>query len=476
MKKYLVIITGILVMVTLASCEKALTEKLHSSISPENFYKTTGDAEAALNGAFSYLKSQTYYQRTIYVVTDLSADIFRPNSGNNDRQEIYRGTYTPFNGQLYSFWAESYITIKNCNDVITYVPGMNVDDAFKNNIVGNARFLRGMAFFDLVRMFGDIPIVLKNGGDQDLFPKRDPSSAVYEQAIADLQFAEQNCLHAHEIPSDKIGRASSEAASAMLARLYLQRASTSFGSPADNQSALTQCNKVIAYSTAHPTTIGLVANYQDIFDVEKKNGPESIFAVQFGNNSLENANITNLMFDPGSLGGYGSFVPNSSFYESYEAGDTRKAVNVGTESGGTIYVSKYRDPGVAPGGFGGTNWIVLRYSDILLMQSEAMHKLNPGDVKKFDGINIIRTRAGLGNKLLDLTNTPTPDAFVAALLNERLWELCLEGQRRWDLIRFGKLLQVKASQGFTVSAERLLYPIPQGDLDINKNLTQNPGY
>lgn len=476
MKKNILIITIIIILAGFTSCKKALTEKLHSSISPENFYKTTGDAEAALNGAFSYLKSQTYYQRTIYIVTDLSCDIFRPNNANNDRQEMYRGTYTPFNGQLYFFWADSYVTIKNCNDVITYVPGMTIDEAFKNNIVGNARFLRGMAFFDLLRMFGDIPIVLNNGGDQDLFPARTPVSAVYEQVIKDMEYAEQNCLHANEIPSDKIGRVSSEAASAMLARVYLQRGSTTYGLPGDNQSALAQCNKVISYSAVNPGVIGLAANYQDNFDVSKKNGPESIFAVQFGNNSLENANITNLMFDPGSLGGFASFLPNSSFYNSFDIDDSRKAVNAGTVDAGTVYISKYRDPGVAAGGFGGTNWIILRYADVLLMQSEAMHKLNPGDPNKFNGINLIRTRAGLGSKLLDLTNTSSPDAFVTALLNERLWELCLEGCRRWDLIRFNKLVEVKESQGFTLSSDRLLYPIPQGERDINKNLSQNPGY
>ena len=333
-----------------------------------------------------------------------------------------------------------------------------------------------MAYFDLVRMYGDVPIVLKNSGDQDLFPSRKPADSVYEQVIQDLQFAEQNCLHAHEIPSDKIGRVSSEAASAMLARVYLQRASTTFAAPTDNQNALTQCNKIISYSASQPSFIGLVPNYGDIFDVTKKNGAESIFAVQFGNNTPDNVNITNLMFDPESLGGFDSFLPNSSFYDSYDIDDNRKAVNVGTIDAGTVYVSKYRDPGVAPGGFGGTNWIILRYSDVLLMQSEAMNRINTGDANKFNGINVIRTRAGLGGKLLNFTNTPTSDDFINKLLNERLWELCLEGHRRWDLIRFNKLLQVKAAQGFTLNNDLLLYPIPQQERDLNKNLTQNPGY
>jgi len=476
MKRYIIGIVSVVFMVGSVSCKKSLTEQLHSSISPSNFYKTTADAEAALNGAFSYLKQQPFYQRGIYLVTDLSTDIFRPNNANSDRVEIYTGTYTPFNSTLYAFWTDCYVTIKNCNDVIRYVPGMDIDPAFKNNIVGNACFLRAMCFFDLVRMYGDVPLVLKNGGDQNLFPSRDPAKSIYAQVIQDLKFAETNCVHAGQITSDKIGRVSSEAASAMLARVYLQRGSTTFADGADNQNALAECNKVIAYSAANPGVIGLVPNYKDIFDVTKKNGPESIFAIQFGSNSPDNVNITNLMFDPASLGGFASFLPNSSFYSSYDPNDSRQAVNVGTVFAGTVYISKYHDPNVAPGALGGTNWIVLRYSDVLLMQSEALDKINTADASKFNGINQVRTRAGLGANLLDFTNTPAESDFVTALLNERLWELCLEGHRRWDLIRFNKFLQAKAAQGFTVSTDHLLYPIPQAERDLNKNLSQNTGY
>lgn len=475
MKKYIIILCMISMTASI-SCKKALNEELHSALSPDNFYKTPQDAESALNGAFSALKSQTYYQRTIYLITDLSADIFRPNNADNDRQELYRASYTPFNDQLYAFWSNAYITIKNSNDVITYVPDMEIDESFKNNILGNAYFLRGMAHFDLVRMFGDVPVILKNSGEQDLFPSRSPAKDVYAQIIQDLLFAEQNCVHADAISSDKIGRVSSEAASAMLARVYLQRSSTSFGDPSDSQNALDECNKLINYSQSHPSVIGMVSDYRDIFDVTKKNGPESIFAVQFGSGTPDNVNITNLMFDPESIGGYAAFLPEASFYGSYDPDDSRKAVNVGTIDAGNTFISKYHDPTVAPGGFGGTNWIVLRYSDVLLMQSEAMNSLNPGDINKFNGINQIRTRAGLGDKLLNFVNTPSSDDFINALVNERLWELPLEGVRRWDLIRLKKFLPVKAAQGFTITEDRILMPIPQSERDVNKNLTQNPGY
>ena len=92
------------------------------------------------------------------------------------------------------------------------------------------------------------------------------------------------------------------------------------------------------------------------------------------------------MFDPESLGGYASFLPLNAFVASFDPADLRKPVNAGTVDAGITYISKYRDPNVPPGGFGGTNWMVLRYADVLLMQSEALNSTNPSDVTKFNGI------------------------------------------------------------------------------------------
>ena len=103
-------------------------------------------------------------------------------------------------------------------------------------------------------------------------------------------------------------------------------------------------------------------------------------------------------------------------------------------------------------------------------------RVKSGDANKFDGINAIRTRAGLGSKLLDFANTPTSEDFINALDKERLLELPIEGVRRHDLIRWGKMIGVKALQGFTVDENHLLLPIPQNERDTNKNLTQNTGY
>jgi hypothetical protein len=461
------------------SCKKALTETPHSFLTPDNYYKTAADATSALNGAFSPLQAQTYYQRTVYIISEVSGDAFYPNPISGDRGDLYMGTYTGTNGEVTNWWTNSYKLIKNANDVITYVPGINMDTLQRNNIVGNARFLRGMAYFDLVRSYGAVPLLLQvinTISDPALYLPRTSPDSVYRQVIGDLQYAEANCFHTKQVTS--LGMISSEAASSMLARVYLQRAGTSFADPADNQNALNECNKVIAYSTANSSALGLVKNYATIFDVTQKSAAaqEVIFSVEFG--AAPNAvNLTNRMFDPTSMGGYGSFIALDSYYNSFSAADSiRRRVAVGTVNGGYHWVSKYRDPGVSAGASGRNNWILLRYADVLLMQSEAMNAVTPADPTKFNGINQVRTRAGLTGQLLNFTNTATQGDFIDTLANERKWELGVEGQRRWDLIRLKKYQSIKLAQGYTIDDNHLLLPIPQSELDLNPNLKQNPGY
>ncbi|HMI61279.1 MAG TPA: RagB/SusD family nutrient uptake outer membrane protein, partial [Puia sp.] len=313
-------------------------------------------------------------------------------------------------------------------------------------------------------------------GSTNLFPTRTPADSVYAQVIQDLQYAESNCFHTAQVT--QLGYISSEAASAMLARVYLQRASTTYAQPNDNQSALDECNKVIAYSTASPNALSLVKNYATIFDVNQKAAAaqEVVFSVEFGA-SPNAVNLTNRMFDPTSLGGYGSFIAFDSYYNSFSAADTiRRRVAVGTVNSGSHWISKYRDPGVSSGASGRNNWIVLRYADVLLMQSEAMNNVDPANPAKFNGINQVRTRAGLTSQQLNFSNTPAAADFVDTLVNERSWELGVEGQRKWDLIRLKKYQQIKAAQGYNIDNNHLLMPIPQSELDLNPNLKQNPGY
>jgi hypothetical protein len=469
------------------SCKKFLEEKPQTFLTPDNFYQTAADATAALNGVFSGLEAQAYYGRTTWIISENSADLLYSPNSNSDRYTLYLNTYTSTNGEIANWWNSSYKMIKGANDVIAHVPNVKMDTVARNNIVGNARFLRAMAYFDLVRSFGDVPLVtapIVGSTDTNLYPHRMPSAKVYQQIISDLQYAESNCPAENKISSGNKGYVSTGAASAMLARVYLTRASTSFADPNDNQNALAECNKVLGYSYYN-----LLPTYQDIFDCAKKYGPEHIFCIQFGL-PPSTGNITLRMFTPQALGGSASFFCQNNFFNTgYSADDSirrnwnvaNKALSITTGKvvSATAFFYKYRDSlWTNQSNNSRVNWIVLRLADVYLMQSEAMNNIDPTNPAKFNGLNTVRARAGLkdpATQQLNMTNTPTASAFVDSLVADRARELCVEGERRWDLIRLGRFKQRMATLLITIDDAHMLLAIPQAELQVNKNLTQNPG-
>ncbi|HEY4110764.1 RagB/SusD family nutrient uptake outer membrane protein [Puia sp.] len=489
MKKNILLVTAAAGALFLGACKKQLLETTYSVLTPSNFYQTAADAQSAINGVLSALQPQAYYQRTIYIITECPADCLAPIlTQNQERIDMYKIQYNAANPEITNWWQNSYKLISRANDVIANVPKINMDVNARNNILGNAYFLRGMAYFDLVRSFGDVPLLTKpitSPGDSTLFPKRTAAATIYQQAISDLKFAEANCFSEPNIAVANKGMVSNGAASAMLARVFLQRAKSPYADGGDNQAALDECNKVI-----NSNVYSLMPNYGDVFSCDNKyysvtgGNKEVIFAVQFGDNSSSTTqNITCRMFSPALLGGSGSFVANTNFVNNgYPVYDTmRHNWNIGTKVNGsavTPFIYKYRDAKwVANSNNSRVNWIVLRYADVLLMQSEAMNNLNPNDPGKFAGIDKVQQRAKipLANQY-SFVNVPTADNFVDSLLKERQRELCVEGHRRWDLIRLGRYQQIESSIGMTLPDSRLLLPLPQTELDANKNLTQNTGY
>jgi hypothetical protein len=386
--------------------------------------------------------------------------------------------------EISNWWKTSYQAISRANDLLANVPNINMDTTARNNILGNARFLRAMAYFDLVRNFGDVPLVLRpitTAADTLLYPSRTSAADIYNTIIDDLKFASANCPLESKIAAANKGMVSKGAAFSLLAKVYLQRNSTPYADASDKQNALAALNLVI-----DSKIYKLVDNYTDVFDNAKKNGPEHIFSIQFGpGNNGASSNIILRMFYPAQLGGAGPFTADTTYFKTgYQAEDSiRKNWNMAdkadTAKNLPPFVYKYRDPGYVKGSNNSNvNWIVLRYADVLLMQSEALNNINAADPKKFDGVNAVRARAGLtaASQQLNSTNTPSQDAFIDSLVKDRGRELFVEGHRKYDLIRLGRYKQVMAKLGYTVPDFRFLLPIPQTERDVNKKLGQNDGY
>lgn len=457
----------------LTGCEKFLEEQPNDFIANENFYKNEGDAIAALNGVFSSLQPQVYYGRTVWLITELPTDLVRVGSSTDERAQLSRFTFSQTTGEINNWWTSNYRLINRANDVIEKVPDISMDITSRDNIVGNASFLRAMAYFNLVRCFGDVPMRLTSvrSPNEELRLPRTPLAQVYEQIIADLKFAEEKCLPENRIPAGEKGRVSSGAAAALLAKVYLTRASTPARQASDLQLALEATNRVVSSGL-----YSLVPVYGDVFNPDRENGPEHIFSIQF-DLPPNVGNIIVRQFLPTQLDGLGSFTVEDRFLASYATTDVRRAWNVSNRAGTATlpryYFNKFRDDRRIIND-SRANHLVTRYADVLLMRSEILNEINAADPTKYQGINSVRLRAGLA--ALPTTAT-TKDAFVTLLLQERAWELCIEGHRWYDLVRLNRLKQVQQTVFNRVIDDRfLLFPIPQAELVLNPNVVQNPGY
>ncbi|MDO7851606.1 RagB/SusD family nutrient uptake outer membrane protein [Hymenobacter convexus] len=474
MKKNILLLGILALGLSLGACEKFLQENPADFLAAENFYQNESDAVAGLNGVFNALLPQTYYGRTGWQITELPGELIRVGSSTDERAQLSRFTYTPTNTEINSWWTNSYRMINRANDVIEKVPAIAMDATRKANIIGNARFLRAQGYFDLVRCFGDVPLLTATvkGPADDLRPARTPLAQVYQQIIDDLTFAEANCLREDRIAAGEKGRVSSGAAAAVLAKVYLTRATTTAAQPGDNQSALDACNRVISSNVYQ-----LLPVYGDVFNPDKENGPEHIFSIQF-DLPPNTGSIIVRQFLPSQLAGLGTFTVEDSLVRSYRANDVRRAWNISNQAGSTTlaryYFNKFRDDKRIIND-SRCNYLITRYADVLLLQSEARNALNPNDPLKYDGYNKVRQRAGIAQ--WPTTRVTTKDAFVDMLLRERGWELVQEGHRWFDLVRLGRLFErERAIFNRTVDPRYVLFPLPQPELQLNPNLTQNPGY
>lgn len=447
-----------------------LDEKPRDFLAPANFYKTEADAVAAVNAVYSHLSTGAYYGGNSWRMGDLASDLL--DEGAVSRTEtLEMNTYTiaSTNAIVADFWQRLYVAINQANAAIERVPATTMDASRKARLVAEVRFLRGLFYFDLVKAFGDIPLqVQETQSLNNLNVMRRPAAEVYAQIIQDLQEAEK-ILPVTYAAAD-VGRATKGAAQSLLAKVYLYKN--------DYAAAAQKAQEVVQSGT-----YSLVANFADIWPAEKENSSEHIFSVQYKAGVVGSGFNETFGVRGGKApitGGSSAFVKRS-FFNSFEAGDVRKDVSIkdsytfpdGSKATFQPHVWKYFNPnGLTPSNTD-TNWPVIRYAEVLLILAEARNEINGPDADAYAAINQVRRRA----KLKDLATGLTKDSFRDAVLQERGWELCFEGHRRYDLVRMGKLQarmqQVNIS---TTIPKHNLYPIPQRELDTNRELKQNPGY
>lgn len=472
MKKILIC----LLTLTLGSCSKLLEEIPADTLVSSNFFKTQSDALAGMNAVYARL-NKGLYNRNFYVYTDEFTDDGMAGIGVNNAfiRAIDNFTHAPVNDRIDLAWQEHYDGINRANEVIEKVPAINMDTQLRNRIVGEAKFVRALLYFNLVRLFGSVPLVLSpTASTAGLDVDQAAVDAVYEQIKKDLTDAE-GTLPLTYAGAD-VGRVTKGAATGMLARMYLTRKEWTL--------AAQKCKEVIDSKTYE-----LWDDYAKIFQVGTENQKEAIFSVQFASN-ISNGNTMMLLSMPRGkvpgLTGNEADVPTDDLAKAYETGDRRREVTIrnsldvaGKNYPFTNCFFKYYDPAVfSSSGDSGVNYPVLRYADILLMYAEALNELNGPTAEAYALINQVRTRARNGKTgILPNMTGLTKETFRDALLKERRVELAFEGIRWFDLIRTGRMVEVMKAHGKTsVQPFHVLLPIPQREIDTNKKMKQNQGY
>lgn len=485
-----------LALLALTACSEEFLELYpDSSLNEGNFYQSENEFMLLANGC--YVPMRNYEKVEHWVMAELPSDnsSFQYNTATG---EASKGVIDQFilssdNVAYANFWNASYNGINRCNKLLSELdrPGVSWSKAsYKDRSAGEAHFLRALYYFNLVRQFGGVPLVTGPITSQQAVDiKRSAADQVYEAIVADLKTAVARFANARDVEEN--GRANEMAAQALLGKVYL-----TMQQPNLAEAPL----KAVIESGKY----ALLPNYADVFDPTKKDFKETIFAIQYSENSVELANRFIFFFAPWTsagaitkrpainLIGGGWNQPTEDLIAAFEAGDKRKDVSIkywtGKDWDGQVrpipYCGKYQPPVSAPDDRTGDNLPVLRYSDVLLLYAEALNAQGrTGEAIPY--VQQVRTRAGLTNDLTGLDKT----ALEELIARERQVEFCFENQRYYDLKRSGKALSVLTAHGqrekakksflyasaFELNPNKLLAPIPEEQVLVNK-LDQNPGY
>jgi hypothetical protein len=431
----------------LAACNSPLDVDPTASIDSETALSTPRGIELGLNGAYSTLQDGDLYGQEEMVFPDLYADNLDFTGTFQTHREFGLRNVTTSNGAILAHWSTLYEGINQVNNVLEAVEVVALTPAQHDQLRGEALFIRALNYSLLVKYFGDVPLVLtaSRGVGEESLVSRDPVADVYAQIVTDL--TEAATLLA---PDRNHGRATQGAAQALLARVYLETG--------NNTGARDMATAVITN-----TEYDLNANFSTNWTT--KNSEESIFELQY---SINDGNNQAFWFYPQSLGGRWGYAPSLDLFNAFEAGDARRDASIQLNATGCAnppcrYADKYFRIATSD-----DNVVVLRLAEMYLIRAEANARLGAAEQTVRDDLDILRNRAGLAD--LDPV-TVTGPALMDAILQERRVELAFEGHRFFDLRRFGVAETVLA-----LAPNRLLFPIPQGERDVNINLSQNPGY
>lgn len=535
----------VLVIVVTSSCEKFLDTTPDNKIALEQYYTDEAGLTHALAGVYDILGNLygTALWRTLEVCTDEGY-----YARNTQTTGPHVNNYDPTNTDVAGLWSSLYIGIDRANVLIANIDVPKMDEANRQVILGEALFLRAYYYFILVSRFGDVPVRLTpTTSPIGLQIARTPSAQVYAQILKDMKDAELKVSQAKYAFS---GRISKTVVQGILARVYLQMAGYPLMDTSKYADALTYAKKVMdsgerglnvsyntdpVFNTFNPTVAANTANnaYRQIFINTAQNlydTRESIWEVEFMGNQTDGFSergglgaqngitFTNVNLTPTIGYAYGFVKGTARLFNIYSAGDLRRdwvlttytlngttgaRVAIAFTAGATYgrdcgkWRREYEAITPKAKNDSGINFPILRFADVLLMFAEAENHENGPTLAAYKAINEVRRRGyGLPIDVVSLTADLTAGlgkvGFQQAIEDERMRELCFEGQRRMDLIRWNKYVATMNSVGLEIStntlntgqrygglggtntgARHVLFPIPSSEMMSNKLIKEN---
>ncbi len=482
--KYLKYITFTAIVLALTSCGKEFLNPIpDSAIVIDAFYQTDADVLAGLIGVYDAVQGVNENTNTSlvssnrgiqfeYMLSEMRSDNSRTATLEGTKADFHRYRVDANNIQSEDYYQSMYDIIFRANNIMNFIDVADADNQSKYR--AEAKFLRAFAYFKLVRLYGDVPLVTKVVGplENDLLFTRVAKATIYEQIVTDLKEAIDNLDNSYK------SRASKAAAQGLLAKVYLTQDNRNYSGA-----------QQLCLDIKNTGEFMLQSNFTDVFYNELNS--EILFAIQYeAGNPQESQSFSSeftAKFRQGREDGH-NIVNDNLIAEFNLSGGNRGALSYTTFSGShevIKFLPEGSDITTNPPTYGnsprdaGNDWIVLRYADVLLMHAEAImaggNETTSGPA--IDSYMEVRERAGF-DPIADRPSVLTKEALLA----ERRVELAFENHRFYDLLRFGvadAVLSAHASEmGYSsYSARALLLPIPAREINLSAGLlTQNPGY
>jgi hypothetical protein len=507
-KKFVAIACFAAVVAISPSCKKDfLNESDPNAITVDASYKTPNDVLLAVNGIYQSMRSGNNVGESSDLWTDQRSD----DTGTNDNQsnsgepfQFNNFSILPTNTYLKSHWVSLYTTVTRANVVLSHIDQVPfTDNNLKLQYTAEAKFLRAFTYFELVRLWGDVPLVTKQLASTDVAAAtfREKQEVVYQQIVADLK----DVINNSPLPNLQAatGRASKAAANFLLGQVYLTMATTL--NQANRQTNLTNA-KTFLMAAYNMRTFGALTDipYTDVFDVAKKTScPELIFQivniqgdVNYSSSIAANFQAKGETINSQKVASGAGYNVTHDLINEYETTDPRMTFSVKYAANPIVkdwFVTKFRDASdkATINGYGGNDWILMRYADVILSLAEVNNYL--GDAATaISFLDQVRARAGMPAYAVSMTNGDYATKYPTlklAILHERRVELAFEHHRWYDLLRTFSTDELVAyfrakkqtdfglAQLANFATKDRYYPIPFDEYKLNPvKMYQNPGY